>query len=144
LRAALPLRLALPALEPFLAENVAKEVRKDALVIRRAGEALAPGAAREILAAARASVRAARVIASCSRSATRSRTGSRMAGSRTEWLSACVSSAYNRIMSNNRCSNSAAVNVSRSRRPCRHASRMRWAVSRPSSTRRRRSGSILS
>jgi hypothetical protein len=53
LRAALPLRLALPALEPFLAENVAKEVRKDALVIRRAGEALAPGAAREILAAAR-------------------------------------------------------------------------------------------
>jgi len=53
LRAALPLRLALPALEPFLAENVAKEVRKDALVIRRAGEAPAPGAAREILAAAR-------------------------------------------------------------------------------------------
>ena len=53
MRAALPLRLALPALEPFLAENVAKEVRKDALVIRRAGEALAPGAAREILAAAR-------------------------------------------------------------------------------------------
>ena len=53
LRAALPLRLALPALEPFLAANVAKEVRKDALVIRRAGEALAPGAAREILAAAR-------------------------------------------------------------------------------------------
>jgi hypothetical protein len=32
---------------------VAKEVRKDALVIRRAGEAPAPGAAREILAAAR-------------------------------------------------------------------------------------------
>jgi hypothetical protein len=54
LRAALPLRLALPALEPFLAENVAKEVRKDALVIRRAGEAPAPGTAREILAAARA------------------------------------------------------------------------------------------
>ena len=53
MRAALPLRLALPALEPFLAENVAKEVRKDALVMRRAGEALAPGAAREILAAAR-------------------------------------------------------------------------------------------
>ena len=47
------MRLALPALEPFLAENVAKEVRKDALVIRRAGEAPAPGAAREILAAAR-------------------------------------------------------------------------------------------
>ena len=54
MRAALPLRLALPALEPFLAENVAKEVRKDALVIRRAGEAPAPGTAREILAAARA------------------------------------------------------------------------------------------
>jgi hypothetical protein len=54
LRAALPLRLALPALEPFLAENVAKEVRKDALVIRRAAEAPAPGTAREILAAARA------------------------------------------------------------------------------------------
>lgn len=32
---------------------MAKEVRKDALVIRRAGEAPAPGAAREILAAAR-------------------------------------------------------------------------------------------
>ncbi len=53
------MRLALPALEPFLAENVAKEVRKDALVIRRAGEALAageppgPGAARQLLAAAR-------------------------------------------------------------------------------------------
>jgi hypothetical protein len=41
-------------LEPFLAENVAKEIRKDALVIRRAGEAPAPGTAREILAAARA------------------------------------------------------------------------------------------
>jgi hypothetical protein len=54
LRAALPLRLVLPALEPFLAENVAKEVRKDALVIRRAGESPAPGTAREILAAARA------------------------------------------------------------------------------------------
>jgi hypothetical protein len=59
LRAALPLRLALPALEPFLAENVAKEARKDALVIRRAAEALAagapagPGAARELLEAAR-------------------------------------------------------------------------------------------
>ena len=55
----LPLRLALPALEPFLAENVAKEVRKDALVIRRAAEALAagappaPDAARELLGAAR-------------------------------------------------------------------------------------------
>jgi hypothetical protein len=54
------LRLALPALEPFLAENVAKEARKDALVILRAGEALAAGAppgpeaARQLLAAARA------------------------------------------------------------------------------------------
>ncbi len=37
LRAALPLRLALPHLEPLLARNVAKEVRKDALVIERAG-----------------------------------------------------------------------------------------------------------
>jgi hypothetical protein len=53
LRATLPLRLALPVLEPFLEENVAKEVRKDALVIRRAGEPHAAGAAREILAAAR-------------------------------------------------------------------------------------------
>lgn len=55
----MPLRLALPALEPFLAENVAKEARKDALVIRRAAEALAAGAppgsgtARELLGAAR-------------------------------------------------------------------------------------------
>jgi len=47
------LRLALPALEPFLAENVAKEVRKDALVIRRACEAPGPDAARQLLAAAR-------------------------------------------------------------------------------------------
>lgn len=47
------MRLALPVLEPFLEENVAKEVRKDALVIRRAGEPHAPGAAREILAAFR-------------------------------------------------------------------------------------------
>ena len=44
LRAALPLRLALPALEPVLAENVDKEVRKDALVIGSAAEALAGGA----------------------------------------------------------------------------------------------------
>lgn len=36
LRAALPLRLALPHLEPVLAQNVAKEVRKDTLVILRA------------------------------------------------------------------------------------------------------------
>jgi hypothetical protein len=47
-------------LEPFLAENVAKEARKDALVIRRAGAAEAAGtpadarAVRELLAAARA------------------------------------------------------------------------------------------
>lgn len=38
LRAALPLRLALPHLEPVLALNVAKEVQKDTLVIARAGE----------------------------------------------------------------------------------------------------------
>lgn len=38
LRAALPLRLALPHLEPVLALNVAKEVRKDTLVILRARE----------------------------------------------------------------------------------------------------------
>lgn len=45
LRAALPLRLALPHLEPVLARNVAKEMQKDALVIRRAAEALASGTA---------------------------------------------------------------------------------------------------
>ncbi|MCX7156733.1 MAG: hypothetical protein NTW45_09855 [Rhodocyclales bacterium] len=38
LRAALPLRLALPHLEPVLVLNVAKEVRKDTLVILRAHE----------------------------------------------------------------------------------------------------------
>lgn len=38
LRAALPLRLALPHLEPVLALNVTKEVRKDTLVILRAFE----------------------------------------------------------------------------------------------------------
>jgi len=38
LRAALPLRLALPHLEPVLALNVAKEIRKDTLVILRANE----------------------------------------------------------------------------------------------------------
>lgn len=43
LRAALPLRIALPHIEPVLARNVAKEMQKDALVIRRAGEALATG-----------------------------------------------------------------------------------------------------
>lgn len=45
LRAALPLRLALPHLEPVLARNVAKEMQKDTLVIRRASEALAAGTA---------------------------------------------------------------------------------------------------
>lgn len=39
LRAALPLRLALPHLEPVLALNVAKEVAKDRLVILRARQA---------------------------------------------------------------------------------------------------------
>ncbi len=48
LRAALPLPGALPHLEHFLAANVAKEVRKDTQVIRRAAEAQA-GDAREIL-----------------------------------------------------------------------------------------------
>lgn len=43
LRQALPLRLALPHLEPALARNVAKEVRKDALVIHHAGKAIAAG-----------------------------------------------------------------------------------------------------
>ncbi len=45
LRASLPLRLALPRLEQILQQNLEKEIRKDALVIRRAGEALAAGAA---------------------------------------------------------------------------------------------------
>lgn len=43
LRAALPLRIALPHIEPVLARNVAKEMQKDSLVIRRAGEALSAG-----------------------------------------------------------------------------------------------------
>lgn len=43
LRAALPFRIALPHIEPVLARNVAKEMQKDALVIRRAGEALSAG-----------------------------------------------------------------------------------------------------
>ncbi len=43
LRAALPLRLALPHLEPVLALNVAKEVKKDALVILRARELMTAG-----------------------------------------------------------------------------------------------------
>ena len=37
------MRLALPAIEPVLADNVAKEARKDALVIRRAAQCLASG-----------------------------------------------------------------------------------------------------
>ncbi len=37
------MRLALPAIEPMLAENVAKEIRKDALVIHRAAQCLASG-----------------------------------------------------------------------------------------------------
>jgi hypothetical protein len=53
LRGALPLRLALPVLEPFVAGNVEKEIRKDALVIRHAAAGAAAGATREILAAAR-------------------------------------------------------------------------------------------
>ena len=47
LRAVLPklpaMSVALPRIEPFLALNVDKEVQKDALVIRRVGEALAAG-----------------------------------------------------------------------------------------------------
>jgi hypothetical protein len=40
LRAILALRIALPRVESFLAENVAKEARKDAIVIFRAGDSL--------------------------------------------------------------------------------------------------------
>jgi hypothetical protein len=43
LRASLPLRLALPHLEPTLALNVGKEVCKDTLVIRRAADCAAAG-----------------------------------------------------------------------------------------------------
>lgn len=43
LRPVLPLRLAIPHIEPFLALNVAKEARKDTLVIQRAGQALTSG-----------------------------------------------------------------------------------------------------
>lgn len=43
LRTVLPLRVALPRLESFLAMNVAKEVQKDALVIRRGSETVANG-----------------------------------------------------------------------------------------------------
>lgn len=59
LSASLPLRLALPRLEQILKQNLEKEVRKDALVIRRASEALAAGAppgpdvARQLLDSAR-------------------------------------------------------------------------------------------
>jgi len=45
LRASLPLRLALPHFEQILEQNLEKEIRKDALVIRCADEALAAGAA---------------------------------------------------------------------------------------------------
>ena len=44
LRASLPMRLALPRLELVLRQNLEKEIRKDALVIRCASEALAAGA----------------------------------------------------------------------------------------------------
>jgi len=44
LRNNLPLRVVLPRLEPFLALNVAKEVQKDNLVIRRVDEACEAGA----------------------------------------------------------------------------------------------------
>jgi hypothetical protein len=44
LQATLPLRLALPRLEQVLRDNLDKEARKDALVIRRAGEAQSAGA----------------------------------------------------------------------------------------------------
>ena len=59
MRTALPLRLALPAIESFLAENVEKEVRKDARLIRcaaaavGAGVAPSPEAVRQLLLAAR-------------------------------------------------------------------------------------------
>ena len=43
LRTVLPLRLALPRIESFLAENVAKEAQKDAMVISRVGAVLAEG-----------------------------------------------------------------------------------------------------
>ncbi|NTV95708.1 MAG: hypothetical protein HGA75_09865 [Thiobacillus sp.] len=57
LNAYLPMRLALPWLDRFLALNVAKEVRKDSLVIRRAGQLAGPDAdaatVRELLAVTR-------------------------------------------------------------------------------------------
>jgi hypothetical protein len=60
LRGALPLRLALPRFETFLARNLDKEIRKDGLVVQCARDALAAGAqpgadeVRALLAAARA------------------------------------------------------------------------------------------
>ncbi|HUN69245.1 MAG TPA: hypothetical protein VMU46_10630 [Burkholderiales bacterium] len=59
LRASLPMRLVLPRLEQILKQNLDKEIRKDALVIGRAAEALAAGAppgaeaARQLLQSAR-------------------------------------------------------------------------------------------
>lgn len=47
LRAALPLRLALPHLEPVLVLNVGKEVEKDTAVILDAGQAPVPGISSE-------------------------------------------------------------------------------------------------
>ena len=45
LRKVLPLRLALPRIESFLAENVGKEQRKDAVVIQKVGAAVLAGLA---------------------------------------------------------------------------------------------------
>ncbi len=59
LRGALPMRIALPHLEPFLAANLEKEIRKDAMVVACVRDAAAaggrpgPDAARAMLAAAR-------------------------------------------------------------------------------------------
>ena len=59
MREVLPVRLALPFLEPFLARNLEKEIRKDALVVQCARDALAAGvppdgsASQRLLAAAR-------------------------------------------------------------------------------------------
>lgn len=49
LRAALPLRLALPHVEPLLELNVQKEIRKDALIIRHAGQNGAGAAESELV-----------------------------------------------------------------------------------------------
>jgi len=53
LRATSALRLVLPHVEPLLALNVSKEVRKDALAFRAAAEAVARGAAPDAQAAGR-------------------------------------------------------------------------------------------